>query len=126
MESIACGNPWRTGQQVLDRNLLFLEEGYENVSLRRIAGQIECSPTTIYHHFKDKSELFFHLLEGYHGRLLQRMEKIYRSGKDPAALLALSSLAVMAVAPFGGLIADRVNLPSTARAPALPDRAIGR
>ena len=49
---------------------LFVREGYENVSMRRIAARIEYSPTTIYHHFKDKAELFACLLEGYHGQLL--------------------------------------------------------
>ena len=47
---------------------LFVREGYEKVSMRKIARRIEYSPTTIYHHFKDKAELFACLLEGYHGR----------------------------------------------------------
>jgi len=66
---------------------LFLKEGYENVSMRQIARQIEYSPTTIYHHFRDKGELFFHLLESYHGMLLERMDRIYSRGGDPLALL---------------------------------------
>ena len=37
------------------------------------------------------------------------MLDLTRSSFHMAALLALSSLAVMAVAPFGGLIADRIN-----------------
>jgi AcrR family transcriptional regulator len=37
---------------------LFAQEGYQNVSMRKIAERIEYSPTTIYLYFKDKNELF--------------------------------------------------------------------
>ena len=37
---------------------LFAEEGYEAVSMRRIADAIEYTPTAIYVHFKDKADLF--------------------------------------------------------------------
>ena len=36
---------------------LFMAEGYERVTMRRIADAIEYSPTTIYNHFKDKDDL---------------------------------------------------------------------
>ncbi len=36
---------------------LFVEQGYESVSMRKIANRIDYSPTAIYLHFKDKSEL---------------------------------------------------------------------
>ena len=36
---------------------LFRREGYENVTMRRIAEAIEYSPTTIYNHFEDKDDL---------------------------------------------------------------------
>jgi AcrR family transcriptional regulator len=36
---------------------LFADEGYEAVSMRRIAGAIEYSPTAIYDHFADKEAL---------------------------------------------------------------------
>lgn len=38
--------------------LLFAAEGFEAVSMRRIADAIEYSPTAIYVHFKDKRDLF--------------------------------------------------------------------
>ena len=45
-------------QEILDAaSELFVKEGYENVSMRRIAEKIEYSPTTIYLYFKDKAEL---------------------------------------------------------------------
>lgn len=40
---------------------IFLEEGYENTSIRKIATKIEYSPGIIYHHFKDKNDLLLAL-----------------------------------------------------------------
>jgi|WetSurMetagenome_2_1015567.scaffolds.fasta_scaffold271144_1 AcrR family transcriptional regulator len=40
---------------------LFLEEGYKNLTIRRLAEQIEYSPATIYLYFKDKNEIFLTL-----------------------------------------------------------------
>ncbi len=34
---------------------LFVKEGFENVSMRRIAGVIEYSPGAIYRYFKNKT-----------------------------------------------------------------------
>jgi len=51
-------------KRILDASMqLFVEEGFSNVSIRRIADIIEYSPTTIYLYFKDKDEIFFHLHE---------------------------------------------------------------
>lgn len=47
---------------------LFVRDGYDHVSMRRIAQEIEYSPTTIYRYFKDKSEVMEHLIDrGYRG-----------------------------------------------------------
>jgi AcrR family transcriptional regulator len=40
---------------------LFAQEGYENVSMRRVAEKIEHSPTSIYLYFRDKDELIYEL-----------------------------------------------------------------
>ena len=40
---------------------LFLEKGFEEVSIRNIAEAIEYSPATIYLYFKDKDEIFYAL-----------------------------------------------------------------
>ncbi len=66
---------------------LFVREGFEKVTMRKIAGRIEYSPTTIYHHFADKGQLFACLLEGYHAQLLARMHEIYGREHDPIAAL---------------------------------------
>ncbi|MBX2841344.1 MAG: TetR/AcrR family transcriptional regulator [Flammeovirgaceae bacterium] len=38
---------------------IFLKEGFDKVSIRKIADAIEYSPATIYLYFKDKNELFY-------------------------------------------------------------------
>jgi AcrR family transcriptional regulator len=40
---------------------LFSDEGYDNVSMRKIANEIEYSVGTIYLYFKDRDEIFFEL-----------------------------------------------------------------
>jgi len=40
---------------------LFIEEGYESVSLRKISDKIEYSPATVYNYFKDKDEILYTL-----------------------------------------------------------------
>ena len=40
---------------------LFIKEGYDGVSMRKVASRIEYSPTAIYVHFADKEQLFLEL-----------------------------------------------------------------
>ena len=42
---------------------LFVERGYDSVSMRNIAEAMEYSPATIYLYFKDKNELLYTLSE---------------------------------------------------------------
>jgi AcrR family transcriptional regulator len=53
---------------------LFVREGIENVSMRKIAEKIEYSPTTIYLYFKDKADLIAALVRGYFEEFLARVE----------------------------------------------------
>jgi AcrR family transcriptional regulator len=49
---------------ILDASMkLFIEQGFENVSMRKIAELIEYSPTTVYLYFKDKNQILFDLHE---------------------------------------------------------------
>jgi AcrR family transcriptional regulator len=54
---------------------LFTSEGYDKVTMRRIADAIEYSPTTIYYHFKDKDDVVRCLCEQHFGGLLGAMAK---------------------------------------------------
>jgi AcrR family transcriptional regulator len=58
---------------ILDASMkLFVEEGFDNVTIRRIAEIIEYSPTTIYLYFKDKDEIFYAL----HDIGFQKMQEL--------------------------------------------------
>jgi AcrR family transcriptional regulator len=51
-------------KMILDASMkLFVEEGFDNVSIRKIADLIEYSPTTVYLYFKDKNDILFNLHE---------------------------------------------------------------
>lgn len=57
---------------ILDASMkLFIEEGYDHVTIRKIADIIEYSPTTVYLYFKDKDEIFYHLHEQGFARLTE-------------------------------------------------------
>lgn len=71
-------------QEIMDAaSELFVRDGYENVSMRRIADKIEYSPTTIYLYFKDKAELLEQVCKETFGRLVQRLSKIMEQPGDP-------------------------------------------
>lgn len=61
-----------TRQLILDAaRELFIEFGYEGVSMRKVAAKIEYSPTAIYVHFRDKAELFTELCREDFDRLAE-------------------------------------------------------
>jgi len=61
-----------TRDKILDAaRELFVTEGYEGVSMRRVAEMIEYSPTAIYVHFADKEELFRELCHQDYARLAE-------------------------------------------------------
>ena len=61
-----------TRDKILDAaRELFVTEGYEGVSMRRVAEKIEYSPTAIYVHFADKNELFRELCHQDYARLAE-------------------------------------------------------
>jgi len=71
-------------QEILDAaSELFVREGYENVSMRRIAEKIEYSPTTIYLHFRDKAELLEQVCQETFGRLSKVLARIQEQPRDP-------------------------------------------
>lgn len=61
---------------------LFAREGYEAVTMRRIARAIEYSPTAIYLHFADKESLVRTLCDEDFGALAKAFARIARE-KDP-------------------------------------------
>lgn len=61
---------------------LFVQEGYDAVSMRKIAEKIEYSPTAIYLHFKDKRSVLIALCDEDFLRLARELQKIGRV-EDP-------------------------------------------
>lgn len=66
---------------------LFAKEGYESVSMRRIAEKIEYSPTTIYLYFQDKRELIEEICNQTFALLLKKLEKVSAGQGDPVEKL---------------------------------------
>lgn len=61
-----------TRDKILDAaRELFATEGYEGVSMRKVAERIEYSPTAIYVHFADKEELFRELCHQDYAKLAE-------------------------------------------------------
>jgi len=75
-------------QQILDaaRELL-VREGYEKLSMRRVAQRIDYSPTAIYLHFKDKQELVFSLCEETFAKLVGELTTLPEEFSDPIVQL---------------------------------------
>lgn len=70
-------------QEILDAaRELFVKEGYENVSMRRIAEKIDYSPTTIYLYFKDKTDLLFQVCEETFSKLAAKSDEMLNDTSD--------------------------------------------
>ena len=69
---------------------LFVNDGYENVSMRKIANKIEYSPTTIYLYFKDKADLLDSVCQETLLNLLKTLENLKEDTSDPVETLRKS------------------------------------
>lgn len=61
---------------------MFVEDGYEGVSMRRLADRIEYSPTTIYLYFQDKDALFRAICDETFSTLARRIAKLRQQYAD--------------------------------------------
>ena len=76
-----------TRDKILDAaRELFVTEGFEGVSMRKVAEKIEYSPTAIYVHFADKQELFRELCHQDYARLAEVFQSSVMS-TDPVERL---------------------------------------
>ena len=79
-------------QQILDvARELFAREGYESVTMRKIAEAIEYSPTAIYLYFKDKEQLLNELCHADFQTLARDFQKIAEV-RDPIERLKKTGL----------------------------------
>lgn len=73
-------NTEQTREQILEAaRQLFIDEGYEAVSVRKIAERAKITHGTIYVHFKDKDDLLYQVSEEQFNRLLSRLRRLPRS-----------------------------------------------
>src|ERR1700730_16018763 len=80
---------------------IFVREGYESFSMRKLAEKIEYSPGSVYLHFKNKEELFECLVEESFARLLKTLTGL-RNGQelqDPAEELKKGLRAYVELGP---------------------------
>jgi AcrR family transcriptional regulator len=71
-------------REILDAaSQLFVEEGYQRVTMRRIAERIDYSPTTIYLYFRDKRELFGAICDETFSQLAATLERLKATPDTP-------------------------------------------
>ncbi|MDA8078803.1 MAG: TetR/AcrR family transcriptional regulator [Nitrospiraceae bacterium] len=74
---------------------LFINEGYERFSMRRLAEKIDYSATTIYLYFKDKDALLFAICEEFFDRFSAQLDHIRSVSQDPIETLRQALLYLM-------------------------------
>lgn len=76
---------------------LFVTEGYENFSMRKLAEKIEYSPTTIYLYFKNKDDLLFAICEEVAERFFADLTEVRTEHSDPLESLRQALLKLIKV-----------------------------
>ena len=71
-------------QEILDAaREMFVREGYEDTSMRRIADKVGCSPGILYHYFEDKPAIMAQVVREAFSRLTQRLLAICEDSAPP-------------------------------------------
>src|SRR5258708_26682913 len=71
-------------EEILDAaRTLFVKEGYEHVSIRKIAEKVEYAPGTIYLYFHDKAKILDRICEETFAKLAKKMAAINRDPANP-------------------------------------------
>lgn len=75
-------------QEILDaaRDIL-VREGYDGLSMRKVAERIAYSPTAIYLHFKDRDDLVFCVCEQLMAGLVKELQQVADRHADPLVAL---------------------------------------
>jgi len=66
---------------------IFINDGYEGFSMRKLAEKIEYSPTTIYTYFKNKDDLLFAICEDFFTDFFDELNQIRSVSQDPVETL---------------------------------------
>lgn len=71
-------------QEILDAaREMFVREGYEATSVRRIAQKAGCSSGILYHYFEDKAAIMAQLVRETFGQLNERMSRMAQDDAPP-------------------------------------------
>ena len=82
----------RMRRRILDAaKQLFVKEGFDNVSMRRIATRIEYSPAALYRYFRNKKEILSVLREEGFARFVERQTRARETFPDPVERLRAGS-----------------------------------
>ena len=73
----------RRGEILVAAKRLFLEEGYEHATMRRIAAEIGVSAAALYGYFPDKEAILRAIAEATFGELLVRLEESQHGDAPP-------------------------------------------
>ena len=100
---------------------LFVTDGYQHVSIRKIAERIEYSPAAIYGYFPSKDDIFFALAEEGFRLLFNSASAPADAGADPVDDLRADVLAVLRIQqePPGVFRADVPGPDGAARSAAI-------
>jgi len=61
---------------------IILEEGYENLTMRKIADAIEYTPTTIYNYYKNKAQIIEDIVLKIYTDIVSNIQETLESNKD--------------------------------------------
>jgi AcrR family transcriptional regulator len=97
----------RRGEILEAAKRLFIEEGFGNATMRRIAGEVGVSPTALYLHFADKEAILQAIADDYFSELLVKLQET--QGLEGPPLTRLRS-GLRAYLEFGLERADEYRL----------------
>ena len=66
---------------------IFINDGYDGFSMRKLAEKIDYSPTTIYLYFKNKDDLLFAICEDFFANFFAELNHIRSVSRDPIETL---------------------------------------
>lgn len=77
----------RRGEILAAAELIFVADGYEGATIRKIADAVGVSSTALYLHFRDKSEILNEICQHAFSTLLMRCQELTETEKDPLVRL---------------------------------------
>jgi AcrR family transcriptional regulator len=94
-------------EKILDvAEALFARRGYSGVGLREVASQVGLGKSSLFHHFRSKTQLYGEVLDRVLHRIGERLDPVLRSHDDPVLRLERS---------IGALVDALAEVPTTAR-----------